>query len=167
MERQLNKPIFLSIYFEIQSTLKYIREIFVIHSFDLASAMYMRFKTGPAWNVNTRTLLTYPAHSLGYHLGCFLIKHRFEPQPRCENHDVFHVITNYNIDTKQEIAMQFWLFGNGKRSLFVFLAILVGVLLYVDGYHAFAKAYTTGKNAKRIHDLDFKQLLASPLAGFK
>ncbi len=166
MEQQLIKPFFLSFYFEIQSTLKYLREIFVAHSFEVISRLYVRFKTAPAWEVTTRQLLGYPPDSLGYHLGCFLLQHRFEPQPRCENHDVFHVLTGYKIDTTQEIAMQFWLFGNGKRSPFVLLAMLVGLVLYVDGYHAFAKAYSTGKQAYKIHDIDFKKVLATPLSRF-
>ncbi len=167
MEHQLNRPFFLSFYFEIQSTLIYIREVFVAHSFEIASRAYVAFKKGPSWNVNTQQLLSYPISSLGYHLGCFLLKHSFEPQPRCENHDVFHVITEYKIDTAQEIAMQFWLYGNGKRSPFVLLAMFVGAMLYMDGYSAFAKAYSSGKQAVPVHAIDFMQHLASPISQFK
>ncbi|AGC75443.1 hypothetical protein LX97_00139 [Nonlabens dokdonensis] len=161
------KTFFLPIYFEIQSTLKTLREVFVYHSFELASKIYVKFKTGPSWQVNTQQLLSYPTESLGYHLGCFLLQHKFEPQPRCEDHDVFHVLTDYKIDTAQEIAMQYWLWGNGKRSPFVLLAMLVGVIFYIDQYILFIEAFSSGYNSTGIHHLDFKQHLYSPISIFK
>jgi len=167
MEHPHNNPFFLLFYFEIQSTFKYVREVFVAHSFEIASKVYVAFKKGPSWHVHTHELLTYPSSSMGYHLGCFLLQHAFEPQTRCENHDVFHVITGFNVDTAQEIAMQFWLYGNGKRSPFVLLAMLVGVLLYADGYDAFAKAYKQGSRSINVHGVDFKLHLSSPLSLFK
>lgn len=161
------KTFFLSFYFEIQSTLKTIREVFVFHSFATVSKLYVKFKTGACWNVHTRELLSYPEESLGYHLGCFLLQHKFEPQPLCEDHDIFHVLTGYKIDTAQEIAMQYWLWGNGKRSPFVILAMLVGIVLYIDKYELFADAFFNGKNSQAIHDLDFKQYLYSPISLFQ
>ena len=167
LKPKIMKTFFLSIYFEIQSTLTLFREVFVNFSFELASSVYIRFKTGPSWNVHTKQLLSYPEDSLGYHLGCFLIQHKLEPQPRCEDHDVFHVLTDYKIDTAQEIAMQYWLWGNGKRSPFVLLAMLVGVVLYVDQYSIFIHAIEAGHKASPIHDIDFKQHLYSPIALIK
>lgn len=161
------KTFFLSIYFEIQSTLKYIREILVGLGFEISSKIYVGFKTGAPWHIHTKQLLSYPQETLGHHLGCFLLQNKFEPQPRCEDHDVFHVLTGYKIDTAQEIAMQFWLWGNGKRSPFVALAMLVGVLFYLDKYDAFTRAYLKGQQSYTIHNIDFKQHLSSPISLFK
>jgi ubiquinone biosynthesis protein Coq4 len=161
------KTFFLSFYFEKQSTFKTIREVFVFHSFELASKFYLKFKAGASWNVHTRQLLSYPEESLGYHLGCFLLQHKFEPQPLCEDHDIFHVLTGYKIDTAQEIAMQYWLWGNGKRSPFVLLAMLVGAVLYIDTYDLFVDAFLNGKNSNSIYHLDFKQYLYSPISLFQ
>lgn len=160
------KTFFLYFYFEIQSTLKCIRELLVGLGFSISSKVYVQFKTGYSWQINTRALLNYPEESLGYHLGCFLLQHKFEPQPRCEDHDVFHVLTGYKIDTAQEIAMQFWLWGNGKRSPFVALAMLVGMVLYLDKYDAFTRAYLKGQQSRKIHNIDFKQHLSSPISLF-
>lgn len=161
------KSIFLSFYFEIQSTLKHLRELLVSLGFTISSKMYVFFKKGTSWHLQTNQLLSYPKHSLGFHLGCFLLKHKFEPQPRCEDHDVFHVLTGYKVDTAQEIAMQFWLWGNGKRSPFVALAMLVGLLLYLDCYDSFTRAYLKGQYSKAIHHIDFSQHLSSPISNFK
>jgi ubiquinone biosynthesis protein Coq4 len=161
------KTFFLSFYFEIQSTLRLTRELFVCHSFEIASNLYIKFKTGPSWQVHTKELLSYPEESLGFHLGCFLLQHQLEPQPRCEDHDIFHVLTDFQIDTAQEIAMQYWLWGNGKRSPFVLLAMLVGAVLYIDQHLVFTDAYLNGSASESIHQLDFKQYLSSPISLFK
>lgn len=161
------KTFFLSFYFEIQSTLNTIRELLVCHSFEITSNLYMKLKTGPSWKVNTKELLSYPEESLGFHLGCFLLQHQLEPQPRCEDHDIFHVLTSFQIDTSQEIAMQYWLWGNGKRSPFVFLAMLVGAILYMDQHCLFKDAFFNGSTSQPIHHIDFKQYLSSPISLFK
>lgn len=167
MNMEKLKTFFLSFYFEIQSALKYTRELLVGLGFSISSKVYVQFKTGYSWQINTRSLLNYPQESLGYHLGCFLLQHKFEPQPRCEDHDVFHVLTGYKVDTAQEIAMQFWLWGNGKRSPFVALVMLVGMVLYIDQHHCFTRAYLKGQYAKPVHHLDFKLHLSSPISTFK
>jgi ubiquinone biosynthesis protein Coq4 len=161
------KTFFLSIYFEIQSTFNTSREILIHHSFEIARKIYVPFKTEIPWKVHTRQLLAYPEESLGYHLGYFLLQHKFEPQPHCEDHDIFHVLTGFKIDTAQEIAMQYWLWGNGKRSPFVLLAILVGAVLYIEQHLLFTDAYLNGKASESIHQLDFKQYLSSPISLFK
>ncbi|WP_124980075.1 hypothetical protein [Nonlabens xiamenensis] len=157
------KTFFLSLYFEIQSTFILLREVFVTHSFSLSSKIYVFFKSGPSWKLHTRQLLTYPPKSLGYHLGCFLLQHKFEPQPKCEDHDIFHVITGYGVTTADEIAMQYWLWGNGKRSPFVLLAMAVGLVLYPEKYQSFKTAYIKGRLSRPIHQLDFKRHLSSPM----
>jgi ubiquinone biosynthesis protein Coq4 len=161
------KTFFLSFYFEIQSTFTTTREIVIYHSFEIARKVYVPFKTEIPWKVHTRQLLAYPKESLGYHLGCFLLQHKFEPQPHCEDHDIFHVLTGFKIDTAQEIALQYWLWGNGKRSPFAVLAMLVGAVLYTDKQLLFTKAFLSGKNSEAIHHLEFKQYLYSPIALFK
>ena len=40
-----------------------------------------------------------------------------------EDHDVFHVLTRTGLTVKNEIELQFYLLGNGKRSLFLFIVI--------------------------------------------
>ena len=157
------KTFFLTSYFEIQSTLITLREVLVSISFTYASKGYTFFKTGEVWTVHTRQLLSYPKASLGYHLGCFLLQNKFELQPRCEDHDVFHVLTGYQVTTNEEIAMQFWLWGNGKRSPFVLLAICVGLILYLDQYRFVKNSFDQGLKAAPIHHLDFKQFLSSPI----
>lgn len=163
----MTKSIFLPSYFEIQSTLLIVRELFVGASFDLTSRLYVKVKQGTPWNLSTRQLLDFPEDSLGFHLGCFLLQHNFEPQPKCEDHDIFHVLTGYKTDTAQEIALQFFLYGNGKRSPFLSLAMGVGYLLYPDQYATFKVTKEQGRLAPPVYDLDFKALLHKPFKQLK
>ena len=163
----MNKSIFLSINFEFQSTLILIRELFVGASFDLTSRIYVKFKHVKPWGISRKELLQYPENTLGFHLGCFLLKHNYEPQPRCENHDVFNVLTGYQTDTAQEIALQFFLYGNGKRSPFLLLAMIAGYFLYPDHYTSFKKAQSRGQKTKSLHHLNYKALLNTSIITFK
>ena len=163
----IHKSIFLTSNFEFQSTLLFVRELFVGASFDLTSRIYVKFKRTQAWGISRKEFLQYPENTLGFHLGCFLLKHNYEPQPRCENHDIFHVLTGYQTDTAQEIALQFFLYGNGKRSPFLLLAMFAGYLLYPDHHQNFKKARIHGKQTSRLFDLEYKSYLSISLTDLK
>jgi ubiquinone biosynthesis protein Coq4 len=101
---------------------------------------------------------------LGFHYGCFLLKYNFNIQASLEEHDVYHVITNTGISVKDEIDMQFYLLGNGKKSPFVFIVIGTGILFYPFEYQSFYKNYKRGREAHQFYDLDFFKMLSVPLS---
>lgn len=121
-------------------------------------------KSEAPWDISVKELLCYSQESLGYHLGCFLLKHHFTPEPQLEDHDVYHVLTNAGISVPEEIAMQFYLFGNGKRSLYLFTVLTIGSILFIDHRKLFKKAYEEGKKAHRFYDLNFLKLLTHNLS---
>ena len=121
------------------------------------------FKKETPWGIPVKDLLQYPMESLGYHLGCFLLKHHFTPEPQLEDHDVYHVLTGSGISVPEEIAMQFYLFGNGKRSLYLFTVLTVGTLLFPDHMRQFRSAYKKGRKAHPFYHLNFLKLLQQPL----
>lgn len=120
-------------------------------------------KKNPAWDLPIEKLIAYPYESLGFHLGCFLLKYDFTPQPKLEDHDVFHVLTNIGISVPEEIAMQYYLLGNGKRSMYLLSVIALGSLFYPDKINFFAKAYKKGKTAHPFYQLEYKKLLHQPI----
>lgn len=129
---------------------------------------YRKFlKRNSAWNILVTELLQYPNTSLGFHLACFLLKHSFEVQPKLENHDVYHVLTETGISVPEEISMQYYLLGNGKRSLYLFMVVLLGTLMYPDQWRLFLGAYRRGRAALVFHQLDFSKLLQQPIAKIK
>ncbi|MDY8138571.1 hypothetical protein [Aquimarina sp. 2201CG5-10] len=128
--------------------------------YEWSKTPYQRwFKKNPPWEMTTKTLIQFPKDSLGFHLGCFLLKHNFSPQPKLENHDVFHVLTDTGTSVPEEISMQYYLLGNGKRSIYLFMVILLGTILYPDKLLLFKRAYQKGKVAYPFHQLDYQKLL--------
>ncbi|WP_103071161.1 Coq4 family protein [Aquimarina sediminis] len=125
------------------------------------------FKKNPPWDISIKTLLKYPKETLGFHLGCFLLRNNFSPQPKLEDHDVFHVLTNIGITVSEEIAMQYYLLGNGKHSIYQVSVIFLGTLLYPDKIKLFKKSYRKGKAAYPFHQLDYKKLLHQPVQTLK
>jgi len=144
------------------------RHLILERLYEWSLAPYRKwFKTNTPWELPALTLLQYPSESLGFHLGCFLITYDFSPQPQLEDHDVFHTLTQSGITVPEEIAMQFYLLGNGKRSIYLFLVIILGGLLFPDHYKRFRRGYRKGKQAHRFYHLDFLQLLDHPLHELK
>ncbi len=144
------------------------RDIIMEYLYEGSKLPYQRFiKKSVPWTVSASELITYPNTSLGFHLGCFLLKYRFELQPKLENHDVFHVLTETGISVPEEIGMQYYLLGNGKRSIYGYAVILLGTLLYPDYIRYFSSTFKKGKKALPFHQLDFSKLLQQSISRFK
>lgn len=121
-------------------------------------------KNKEAWPITISDLLQYPDGSLGATLGIFLTKNHFELQPSLEEHDVYHILTKTGTTVKDEINMQFYLLGNGKRSLFSLIVIATGLLFYPLEWGNFMKLYKKGRNALQFYHLDFYRMLALPIS---
>jgi ubiquinone biosynthesis protein Coq4 len=111
------------------------------------------------WNLTSDDLLNYSKDSLGKTLGLFYKKQKFEPIPKAERHDVFHVLLGYSTHVMDEAAMQFFLWGNGKPSFFTVGSCLITAILFPNQFHYFRDAYLKGKRSTSIRDWDFKLLL--------
>ena len=140
------------------------RDLLIEKMYEITKKPYQKFfKKGTPWNITPSELIQYNQDSLGFHLGCFLLKYNFQMQPKLEDHDVIHVLTNTSVSVPDEIAMQFFLLGNGKKSAYLFMVITIGTILYPTQLKQFIKSYNRGKSAHRIHDLDFQKMLLVPL----
>ncbi len=159
-----NKKIYsFTLKFKVLYAMK-IRAIILESLYELSKRPYRKFvKRSRLWTVTLPELLTYPQTSLGFHLACFLLAHSFEMQPKLESHDVFHVLTGIGTSVPEEIGMQYYLLGNGKRSLYLYTVVLMGSLFYPDHLGSFHRAYVRGKSALPFHQLDFSKLLQQPL----
>ena len=140
------------------------KNLFIEKMYELSKKPYQKFiKKGKAWEINIPELILLPADSLGFHLGCFLLKYNFEIQPKLEDHDIIHVLTNTGISVVDEIAMQYYLYGNGKRSLYLMMVIISGTLFYPTRFSYFKQQYQRGKQAYEFYGLDFLNMLSIPL----
>lgn len=131
--------------------------------YEISKKPYQKYvKKGKAWNIEVSKLIQLPQESLGFQLGSFLIKYNFEIQPKLEDHDVIHVLTNTGISVVEEIGMQYYLLGNGKRSLYLLMVIFSGTLFYPTQISYFKKQFIKGKKAHQFYHLDFLKMLSIP-----
>jgi len=125
------------------------------------------FKKNDPWQIDKRKLLDYPEGSLGFGLGNFLYKNHFDIQPKLEDHDIIHVLTNTGTSVLEEIGMQYYLLGNGKRSLYLFLVTASGTVFYPNKINYFIKQFRRGKQALPFYYLDFSKMLLIPVSSLQ
>ena len=125
------------------------------------------FKKHDAWNVKKEELLTYPEDSFGKHLGLFLEKNNFELIAKVERHDAYHTLTGYGTKVEDEIALQCLCFGNGKRSLYLYGAMILGIIILPDYLKYYYNSYCIGKKANAFHHYDYKKLLKVNMYDFR
>jgi len=140
------------------------KDLLIEKLYEISKKPYQKyFKKNSPWDLDSKELLQFPEETLGFHLGCFLLKYNFEMQPKLEDHDVIHVLTNTGITVQEEIGMQYYLFGNGKRSLYLFMVLLSGTLFYPAKISYFFNQYKRGKQSFHFHYLDYSKMLLIPL----
>ncbi|MGB3464269.1 MAG: Coq4 family protein, partial [Cyclobacteriaceae bacterium] len=119
------------------------------------------------WGISRYQLVRMPRGTLGNTLGRFLRDNNFNLIPRLERHDAYHVLTGYGTDVKDEIALQFFCFGNGKRSKYLFLVMIFGAFLNPEHWQYFRSSYLKGKRTGQFYHLDFKECLIKDLKTFR
>lgn len=156
-------------YFEFQSTLKMNKRKKLIEwLFENSQRVYTSmFKKEEPWGIAAKELLYYPKNTFGYHLGVFLNKNNFELIPKVERHDAYHTLTGYGTKVEDEIALQCLCFGNGKRSLYLYGAMILGIIILPDYLDYYYKSYCIGKKANAFHHYDYKKLLHISFEDFR
>jgi len=131
--------------------------------YESTKKLYQKYlKRNEPWKIEKEELLHYPDGSLGLELGKFLFRNHFDIQEKLEDHDIIHVLTNTGISVYEEIGMQYYLLGNGKRSCYLFMVILSGTLFYPKRMKYFITQYKRGKRAHKFYYLDFSKMLLIP-----
>ena len=140
------------------------KDLLIEKMYELSKKPYQKFfKKNKAWDVSIPDLIQHPQESLGFHLGCFLLKYNFEIQPKLEDHDVIHVLTNTGTSVPEEIGMQYYLLGNGKKSLYLYIVITSGTFFYPTRIKQFVAEYHRGKSAHEFYHLDYLKMLKIPV----
>ena len=148
--------------------IKFLRKQLIIWLFEHSQRLYTSlFKGHESWNITKVDLLNLPYHTFGRNLGEFLDKNDFELIPKVERHDCYHVLCGYSTEVEDEIALQCLCYGNGKRSPYLYGAILLGVTILPDYYEYYIKSYKIGQRANSFHHLDYKKLLNVSIKNFR
>jgi len=153
----------------MQSTFKKTRIKILAWFFNTCLPLYSKYckPKKKAWNLTKKQLLALPENTLGHHLGMFLKQNQFDLMPKLENHDCFHVLSNYKTEVKDEIALQYLCFGNGERNLSAILVMLSGSILLPEHLSYYLKSFRKGKQIKPFYHLNFEPLLKTNLKTLK
>lgn len=119
-------------------------------------------KNVTAWKVTLAELKNYPKEELGYKYYTFLNDNNFNILPKLESHDMLHVLTKTGTQVKDELALQYYMLGNGKRSVYQFF-VIISSLFYLDEAKYFIKAFKNGRKSKPFHHLKFEKILNESL----
>ncbi|WP_179348220.1 hypothetical protein [Winogradskyella pacifica] len=148
--------------------LKAKRKQFIIWLFEHSQRIYTNmFKNHEPWNLTKTDLLNLPKPTFGRHLGEFLDKNNFELIPKVERHDCYHVLCGYSTKVEDEIALQCLCYGNGKRSPYLYGAIILGVAILPDYYKYYHKSFKIGKAANAFHHFDYRKLMHISISDFR
>jgi hypothetical protein len=140
------------------------KDKFIENLYEYTKKPYQKYlKKNAPWEIEKMALLDYPENSLGFGLGNFLYKNHLDIQPKLEDHDIIHVLTNTGISVEEEIGMQYYLLGNGKLSLYLFLVITSGTVFYPNKIGYFLQQFKKGKSAYSFYYLDFSNMLFMPI----
>ena len=112
-------------------------------------------------------MLQFPTETFGFHLGEFLQQNNFQLIPKVERHDAYHTLTNYGTRVEEEIGLQYLCMGNGKKSLYMHGAILLGTLILPEYFGFYVKSFLVGKEANPFHHFDYEQVLHLDYFQFK
>lgn len=132
--------------------------------FEVSAGPYARWmKRGTPWGLSAAQLARRAEGTLGHALGCYLQRKGFELLPRLESHDVVHLVTGMGTDVPDEVALQFLLLGNGKRSLYLFGVVSLGAVLLPEEGGRFLRAFLRGQRLPRFFDRAWRDQLDEPL----
>jgi len=144
------------------------RKQLIIWMFEHSQRIYTTlFKNHESWKITKSELLKLPEPTFGRHLGEFLKRHNFDLIPKVERHDCYHVLCGYSIKVEDEIALQCLCYGNGKRSPYLYGAIILGVAILPDYYKYYYKSFKIGKAANAFHHFDYQELLTTSISDFR
>lgn len=109
------------------------------------------------------SLSKLPTGTVGRELALLLYENRMELIPKFEDHDLKHLLLEYEMNPVDEIKMQAFLLGNGNYTLPCVLFLSLG--LFMPTYwSAFKQEYKRGRRAKSvlhltIENCSFKNLM--------
>lgn len=118
-------------------------------------------------NLSLSELFAYPQDSLGFKLASFLYDNSIDTNPVPEKEDIYRLLLTPEASNKEDIAMHYYLFGNGDYSLRTVFIIISGAVLYPFCIKYFYYKYRDGRNAFRFYDLDHFRMLHLPVEQIK
>jgi hypothetical protein len=126
-----------------------------------------RLFSSPERDLTVSELFTYPQETLGFKLASFLYDNSVDTHPVPEKEDIYRLLLTRETSNKEEIAMYYYLFGNGDNSLRTVFILATGAVFFPHYIKYFYSKYRDGHNAYRFYDLDHFRMLHLPVKQIK
>jgi hypothetical protein len=97
-------------------------------------------------------LRTLENGTVGKEVATMLDNKGYRLIPKFENHDLKHIVLDYEMTMKDEIKMQAYLIGNGNKTLPCLIFLSLGIF-YPSIWKNLIHEYKQGKNTESIHYL--------------
>ena len=111
-------------------------------------------------------LRTLQKGTVGREIAIMLDDRGYKLIPKFENHDLKHIILDYDITMKDEIKMQAYLVGNGNLTLPCLIFLSLG-LFYPTIWKDLPTEFLHGQKTKSIHFLTLDNCMDKDLAEVK
>ncbi len=95
-------------------------------------------------------LRTLEQGTVGHEVAKMLDARNYRLIPKFENHDLKHIVLQYEMTMVDEIKMQAYLIGNGNYTLPCLLFLSLGVF-YPSTWKSLSKEFRLGRQMKSIH----------------
>jgi len=109
-------------------------------------------------NAKLNHLRTLQNGTVGREVAELLDSKQYRLIPKFENHDLKHVILEYEMTMEDEIRMQAYLIGNGNFTFPCLIFFSLGIF-YPKTWRELAREYKTGKASKSIHFLTLEECM--------
>ncbi|MEN2402482.1 hypothetical protein GKZ90_0022015 [Flavobacterium sp. MC2016-06] len=97
-------------------------------------------------------LRTLKKGTVGREVAAILDDNNYRLIPKFENHDLKHIVLEYEMTMQDEIKMQAYLMGNGNYTLPCLLFFSLGIF-YPTTWRSLSKEFNLGRKTKSIHSL--------------
>ena len=104
--------------------------------------------------------------TVGREVAELLDKKGYRLIPKFENHDLKHILLEYEMTMQDEIKMQAYLVGNGNTTFPCLIFLSLAFFYPITWKHLF-KNYTQGKNTPSIHFLTLENCKDKSLSEIK
>lgn len=111
-------------------------------------------------------LRTLQKGTVGFEVAKMLDSKKYRLIPKFENHDLKHIVLEYEMTMKDEIRMQAYLIGNGNFTLpcLIFFSLSI---FYPTIWKDLLNEYQQGKTTKSIHFLTLNNCMELQLKDIK
>lgn len=134
--------------------------VFLTHH--LALPLSRLIRSPQKFQYNKEALHQLPEGTLGKELVNMLDKKNLKLLPHYLQHDIKHILLQYDTTDEGEVSLQCFMLGNKHLSFPVVATVLYGIITMPEYWSQFSEAYKRGAKSRPIENWQWLTLLQQP-----